>query len=119
DAARVRRAGADAGRLRRLLPGQRAAGVDAVGREGVAGDVRAAREPPPDPERRRARVGRRVAAARDRRRLDPARARRVQGGRAIREEARQAEAVGMTVDRFAGRVAERYDDDYETGSAGA
>ena len=49
----------------------------------------------PDPRRRRARVGRRVAVARDRRDLDPTRAARLPGGRAVREEAREAEAVRM------------------------
>ena len=39
----LRRAGADARRLGRLLPGQRPARVDAVDREDLAGDVRAAR----------------------------------------------------------------------------
>ena len=82
------------------------------------GDVRAARQPGADPERRRARVGGRLAAARDRRVLDPDRARRLQGGRAVREAARQAQAVGMK-DWFAGRIAERYDGDGETASHAA
>ena len=50
-----------------------------------------------DPRRRgldRA-LGRHLAAARDRRRLDPARSVGVPHGRALREEAREAEAVGM------------------------
>ena len=42
-AARLRRPGPDARRLGRLLPGERHAGVDAVAREDLAGDVRAAR----------------------------------------------------------------------------
>ena len=57
-AARLRRAGPDARRLGRLLPGQRDAGVDAVDREDLAGDVRAARLPRVDRGRRRARSGR-------------------------------------------------------------
>ena len=48
-----------------------------------------------DPERRRPALGRRLAAARDRRALDPDRAARLPGGRAVREAARQAEEVGM------------------------
>ncbi len=43
DPVRLRRAGSDAGRVRRLLPGLGAADVHAVDREGVAGDVRVTR----------------------------------------------------------------------------
>ena len=57
-AARLRRAGPDARRLGRLLPGERDAGVDAVDREDLAGDVRAARLPGVDRQRRRAGRGR-------------------------------------------------------------
>ena len=84
-------------RLRRLLPGVRAAGVDAVALGDLAGDVRAAGDPRLDPRRRRARVGRRLAAARHRRGLDPARALDLLARRALREEAREAEAVGLAV----------------------
>ena len=52
-AARLRRAGDAARRLRRLLPGLGAAAVDAVALEDLAGDVRAARDPGRDPRRRR------------------------------------------------------------------
>ena len=45
----LRRAGPDARRLGRLLPGRGAAGVDAVDREDLAGDLRAARLPRLDP----------------------------------------------------------------------
>ena len=69
--------------------------VDAVDREDLAGHVRAARQPRHDPEWSLAAVGRRVAAARDRGRLDPARPRRLPRGRAVREAAREAEALGM------------------------
>ena len=54
-AARLRRAGRAARRLGRLLPGLGAAGVDAGARDDLAGDVRAARLPRRDPERRRGR----------------------------------------------------------------
>src|SRR5581483_6429104 len=93
--ARLRRAGAHARRVGCLLPGERAARLDAVDREDLAGDVRAARQPAAGAARHRSRVGRRVAAARDRRVLDPDRARRLQGRRAVREEARQAQALRM------------------------
>ncbi len=73
--ARVRRAGDAARRLGRLLPGVGAAGVDAVALEDLAGDLRAARDPRLDPRGPGAPVGERVAVARDRRRLDPARPR--------------------------------------------
>ena len=56
-AARLRRAGADARRLGRLLPGQRPARVDAVDREDLACDVRAARLPALDPRSARASPG--------------------------------------------------------------
>ena len=49
DAARIRRAGHPARRLRRLLPGRSAAAVDAVDRGHLAGDVRARRDPGGDP----------------------------------------------------------------------
>ena len=75
-AARVRRAGSDARRLGRLLPGVGAAGVDAVDLEDLAGDLRAPRRPQLDSRRGRPRLGRRLAAAPDRGRLDPARPRR-------------------------------------------
>ena len=52
-------------------------------------------KPQLDPARLRARLERRVAAARDRRVLDPDRPGGVQGRRALREEAGQAEEVGM------------------------
>ena len=87
------------------------AGLDAVDREDLARDLCAAREPPADPRRGRARVGGCVAAPPDRRALDPDRPRRLPCGRALREAAREAEAVGMSNDWFAGDVAERYDDD--------
>ena len=74
DAAGLRRAGPDARRLRRLLPGRGAAGMDAVDRQDLAGDLRAARLPQLDPARRGAQLGRRLAAARDRPVLDPDRA---------------------------------------------
>ncbi len=77
-AARLRRAGAPARRLGRLLPGVGAAGVDAVDLEDLAGDLRVAGDPRLDPRGPGPPVGERVAADRDRRRLDPARARRVQ-----------------------------------------
>src|SRR4029077_3702421 len=53
-------------------------------------------------------VGRRVATADHRRPRDADRPRRLQGRRAAREAAREAEEVGMT-DFFAGAVARRYD----------
>ena len=74
--ARLRGAGDAARRLGRLLPGLGAAGLDAVGLEDLAGDLRAARDPRLDPRGPGAPVGERVAPARDRRRLDPARAAR-------------------------------------------
>ena len=52
-AARLRRAGAAARRLGRLLPGLGAAGLDAGARDDLARHVRAARLPRRDPERRR------------------------------------------------------------------
>src|SRR5205823_5976440 len=77
----------------------------------LAGDLRPSRDPPRDPRRRRNRrsLGRHLAADRDRRRRDPARALHLRRRRAPREAAREAEAVGMTEDYFAGAVAERYD----------
>ena len=55
-------------------PVERAAGLDAVDREDLAGDLRAARQPRLDPARRGSPLGRRLAVARDRRVLDPDRA---------------------------------------------
>ena len=57
-AARLRHAGNDARRLRRLLPRVRDAGVDAVDLEDLARDVRAARLPRVDHRRRAAALGR-------------------------------------------------------------
>ena len=54
-------------------------------------------------------VGERLAAADHRGARDADRPGDLQGRRAVREEAREAEAVGMT-DWFAGDVAERYDE---------
>ena len=95
NAARLHRAGADARRLRRLLPGVGAAAVDAVARDDLAGDLRAARDPRRDPRRRRvAQWARRLAAARDRRGVGAARPRTsFRTRRAVREAARKAEAV--------------------------
>ena len=87
-------------------PVSRAAALDAVDREDLARHVRAARQPRPDPERGGARVGRRLAAARDRRAVDPDRPGGLPGRGALREEARQAEEVGMT-DAARRRVARR------------
>ena len=53
--ARIRRPGHDARRLGRLLPRPRAARVDAVARDDLARDLRAARDPGRDPRRRRSR----------------------------------------------------------------
>ena len=104
-AARLRRAGHAARRLGRLLPGRGAAAVDAVALDDLAGDVRAGRHPRGDPRRRRALddVGRDLAAARDRRRLDPARAVGLQARRDLRQEAREAEAIGMSDAATTGR----------------
>ena len=76
NAARVRRAGAPARRLGRLLPGLGAAGLDAGAREDLAGDLRARGLPRGDPRRRGPDrpLGRHLAADRDRDRLGPARA---------------------------------------------
>ena len=71
------------------------AGVDAVDLEDLAGDVRAARLPGVDRRRRRARVGGRLAAADHRGARDADRAGDLPGRRAVREAAREAEAVGM------------------------
>ena len=69
--ARLRRAGDAARRLGRLLPGRRAAAVDAVDRDDLAGDVRARRDPRRDPRRRVARLAlaRHLAAPDHRRRV--------------------------------------------------
>src|SRR5581483_5870306 len=101
DAARLRRAGRAPRRLRRLLPRLGPAGLDAVAVDHLAGDVRVARDPRRDPRRRRPRhaLGRRLAAARDRRRRDPARAGDVPPRRALREAAREAEAVRLAEGR--------------------
>src|SRR5439155_13777270 len=107
-AARLRLSGRDARGLGRLLPGQRHAGVDAVDREVLAGDLRAARLPKLDRLRHRPRVGRRLAAADHRRPRDADRAPGLPRRGAAREEAREAEAVRMK-DWFAGDVAARYD----------
>ena len=56
-AARLRRAGDDARRLRRVLPGVGDARLDAGDREGLARDVRAARRPRGGRRRRRHRAG--------------------------------------------------------------
>ncbi len=90
--ARLHRPGAAARRVRRLLPGLGAARVHAVAVGDLAGDVRAARHPRFDPRGGRSRLGRRVAAADHRRRLDSARPLDLLARRAVREEAREAEA---------------------------
>ena len=97
-AARVRRAGHAARGLRRLLPGRGAAAVDAVDRGHLARDVRARRDPRGDSRRRGADrdVGRAVAADDHRRGLDPARPVGLLPRRAVREEAREAEAERLT-----------------------
>src|SRR6478672_5732954 len=111
-AARLRRAGALARRLGRLLPGLGAAAVDAVALGHLAGHLCAARLPRGDhrwgpPQRPHDRA---LGPARDRRRLGAARALDLSHRGALREEAREAEAVGMSErDWFAGKVAERYD----------
>src|SRR5205823_47911 len=96
----------DARRVGRLLPGLGAARLDAVDRGDLAGDLRLARRPRVDPERHRHAVGGRLAAARDRRVLDPDRAPRVQGRGAVREEAREAEEVRVIELRVASSSAE-------------
>ena len=68
----------------------------------LARDLRTPGHPRLDPRRRRARVGGRVAAARHRRRLDPARALDLLDRRAVCEAAREAEAVGLVRDRSGG-----------------
>ncbi len=74
DAARLRRPGHPAGRLGRLLPDQRPAGVDAVDREDLAGDLRARRGAAVDPAREGAQrpLARHLAADGDRGRRRPA-----------------------------------------------
>ena len=74
-AARFHGAGDHAGRLRRLLPGLCAAAVDAGDLDDLAGDLRAARDQGGHPRRGDAggRLGRHLAAARDRRGRDPTR----------------------------------------------
>src|SRR5207302_7663917 len=111
-AARLRRAGRDARRLGRLLPGERDAGVDAVDREDLAGDLRAPRRPELHHPWGRPRVGRRLAAADHRRPGDADRARGLPGRRAPREEARKAEAVRMIELREA-----ETDDELSSGAA--
>ena len=73
--------------------------VDAGDRDDLARDVRAARHPRDAARWRRARrrVGRPVAAARSRGDLDPARARGLPRGRALRQAQRQAQAKRVTV----------------------
>jgi ABC-2 type transport system permease protein len=72
--------------------------VDAVAREDLAGDLRARGRPSGDPRRPGALhdVGRDLAVADHRRGLDPARPLDLLAGRAVREEAREAEEVGVT-----------------------
>src|SRR5207249_1610375 len=94
-AARLRRAGRDARRLGRLLPGERDAGVDAVDREDLAGDLCAARRPELDHPRHRSRLGGCLAPLDHRRPGDADRARGLPCRGAAREEAREAEAVRM------------------------
>src|SRR5262249_48234967 len=95
-AARIRRARAAPRRLRRLLPGVGAAGLDAVDREDLARDLLAAGDPALDPRRDGCRLGRRLAAARHRRRVHPARSLDLLARRDVCEAAREAEEVGMT-----------------------
>src|SRR5205807_1689159 len=77
--------------------------VDAVAREDLAGHVRAARDPPRDPRRRRVRrhLGRRLAPARDRHRRVPARALGLPHRRGVREAAREAQAERVVRDETA------------------
>ncbi len=97
-AARVRGAGNPARRVRRLLPGRGASRVDAGDRDDLARHVRARRHPGGDPRGAGADcdVGRAVAADDHRGRLDSARAVGLLAWRAVREEAREAEEVGMS-----------------------
>ena len=76
--------------------------------EDLAGHVRAARLPQLDHPRHRPGLGGRLAAPDHRRAGDADRTRDLPRRRAAREEAREAEAGGMT-DWFAGDVAARYD----------
>src|SRR5262249_36502359 len=97
DAARVRRTGAAARRLGRLLPGLGATRLDAGDLDDLTRDLRAARVPRRNHRRRRpdlALVGH-LAPARDRSRRDTARAVGLPRGRALCQEARKAEAVRM------------------------
>ena len=72
--------------------------VDAVAREVLAGDVCARRGSRRDPRRRGSQhaLERHLAAAPDRRHLDPARALDLRARRAVREAARKAQAKRMT-----------------------
>src|SRR5262249_31425525 len=93
--ARLHRPGADARRLRRLLPRVGDAALDAADREGLAGDLRAPRRSRVDRQRRRDGVGRRVATDRDRDLLDPAGPCDLPGRRAAREAVREVEALRL------------------------
>jgi hypothetical protein len=100
-AAGVRRAGPAARRLRHLLPGQHPARVDALDLDDLARDLRTPGDPRRRPGRRRsgANVGRHLATDRARRRRHPDRTRRLPSGRAVRQAARQAQALRLTAGR--------------------
>src|SRR5439155_18332867 len=95
--ARVHRPGPAAGRVGGLLPGQRAARLDAVDLGDLARHVHARGLPGRDPERRGAggRVAGHLAAARDRRDRGAAGAGRLPSRRALRQAARPAQAIGI------------------------
>src|SRR4051794_16126399 len=106
-AARVRRPGPAARGLRRLLPGGRDAGMDAVAGHVLPGDVRAGRDPRGRARRRRRGrgVARPVAADAHGRGGDPAWPARLPGGRALRQAGGQAEADGLGARSLVGPVA--------------
>src|SRR5262249_11305305 len=91
-------------RLGRLLPGQRAAVVDAVAVRDLPGDVRPSGYPARDPRRRRPEraVAGSLAADRDRPRRGPARAGDLPARRAVRQASREAERVGLDGPPLAG-----------------
>ena len=91
----LHRPGPPARRLRRLLPGVGTAAVDAVDREDLAGHLCAARDPRRDPRRRRPLnpVGQYMAAAGARRRAIPLGLFVFSARRALRQAAREAQAV--------------------------